>query len=82
MRYIEELREGDMVSSVYLCKNKITATAKNGKSYYSMQLQDKTGMIDPKLWVLNNGIGHFDSLDYIHIDGQVTSFNGSLQMNV
>lgn len=82
MRYIEELREGDMVSSVYLCKNKITATAKNGKSYYSMQLQDKTGMLDAKIWDLNNGIGHFESLDYIHIDGQVTSFNGSLQMNV
>ena len=82
MRYIEELREGDMVSEVYLCKNKISATAKNGKTYYSMQLQDKTGIIDAKIWDLNNGIGHFESMNYIHVDAQITSFNGSMQMNI
>ncbi len=82
MRYIDELIEGDMVSSVYLCKSKVVATAKNGKSYYSMQLQDKTGMIDAKIWDLNNGIGHFEAMNYIHVDAQITSFNGALQMNV
>ncbi len=82
MRYIDELMEGDMISSVYLCKSKVIATAKNGKSYYSMQIQDKTGMVDAKIWDLNNGIGHFEAMDYIHVDAQITSFNGALQMNV
>src|SRR5574344_169870 len=82
MRYIEEFREGDMIQSVYLCKNKTVAKTKAGKSYYSMQLQDKTGSIDAKIWDLTNGIGHFDSMDYIQIDGQVTSFQGALQLNV
>ena len=40
MRYIHELREGEMVSEVYLCKNKITGKTKSGKSYYSLQLVD------------------------------------------
>ena len=45
MRYINELREGDNVSEVYLCKVKNIAKTKAGKTYYSMILQDKTGLL-------------------------------------
>lgn len=82
MHYINTLREGDMISEVYLCKSKITATSKTGKNYYSMQLQDKTGSVDAKVWDINNGIAHFEALNYIKVDAQVTSFNGALQLNV
>lgn len=82
MNYINTLRDGEMVSEVYLCKNKIVAKTKAGKSYYSMQLQDKTGIIDAKVWELTNAIAHFDPMDYIRVDAQVTSFNGALQLNV
>ena len=60
MRYINELREGDNVSEVYLCKVKNIAKTKAGKTYYSMILQDKTGVIDTKIWDLNNGIENFE----------------------
>ena len=82
MRYIKELREGDMISSIYLCKDKKTLQTKAGKSYYSMQLHDKTGSVDGKVWELSNGIGHFESMDYIQVDAQVGSFQGSLQLNI
>lgn len=82
MNYIHTLRDGEMVSEVYLCKNKVVAKTKAGKSYYSMQLQDKTGIIDAKVWELSNAIAHFDPMDYIRVDAQVTSFNGALQLNV
>ena len=82
MNYIGELREGEVISEVYLCKNKVTATTKAGKTYYSLQLQDKTGMLDGKVWELSNAIEHFESMQYIRVDGQVTSFNNSLQLNI
>lgn len=82
MNYINELRDGEMISEVYLCKNKVVAKTKAGKSYYSMQLQDKTGIIDAKVWELSNAIAHFDPLNFIRVDAQVTSFNGALQLNV
>lgn len=82
MNYINTLREGDMISEVYLCKTKVTAQTKAGKNYYSMTLQDKTGTVDAKVWDLSSGIAHFEPLDYIKIDAQVTSFNGTLQLNV
>lgn len=82
MVFINTLREGDMVSSIYLCKVKNEAQTKAGKNYYSLQLQDSTGFLDGKIWDLNNGIGHFESMDYIHVDGQVVCFQGSLQLNI
>ena len=63
MRFIADLREGDHISGIYLCKNKQSLKTKAGKSYYSMLLQDKTGTLDAKVWDLNNGIEHFESME-------------------
>ena len=82
MRYINEMREGDMISDVYLCKQKQILKTKAGKTYYACLLQDKTGSVDAKIWDLNNGIGHFESMDYIRVDGQVTVFQGANQLNI
>lgn len=71
-----------MVSDIYLCKNKVVAKTKMGKTYYSLLLQDKTGTLDSKIWELSNGIENFDQMDYVKVEGQVTSFQGSLQLNV
>ncbi len=82
MEYINELREGENITEIYLCKNKITATTKAGKSYYSLQLADSTGTIDGKIWELNNGIEHFESMNFVKLNAQVTSFNNALQLNI
>ncbi|MDE5862895.1 MAG: HD domain-containing protein [Lachnospiraceae bacterium] len=82
MRFIKELKEGDMISSIYLCKDKRTLQTKAGKNYYSMQLHDKTGSVDGKVWDLSSGIEHFESMDYIQVDAQVISYQGTLQMNI
>lgn len=82
MYYISELREGEMINTIYFCKTKQTLQTKAGKNYYSMLLQDKTGTIDAKIWDLNNGIAHFEPMDYIAITAQVISFQNNLQLNV
>ncbi len=82
MRYINELRDGEMVSETYLCKQKQTQKTKAGKNYYSLLLQDKSGTLDAKIWELSQGIDHFESMEYIRVDGQVVSFQGALQLNV
>lgn len=83
MRYLKELKEGDNVSAIYLCKHKQAALTKNGKPYENVILQDKTGTMDAKVWDPNSqGIGDYDALDYIDVYGEVTSFQGMLQINV
>lgn len=83
MKYIKDYKDGDRVFDIYLCKHKLSAVTKNGKAYESLILQDKTGTIDAKVWDPNNaGIGEFDALDYIEVYGDITSFQGALQVNV
>lgn len=83
MKYIRELREGMRIAGVYLCKFRQSAVTKNGKPYENVILQDRTGTIDAKIWEPNSvGIEEFDSLDYIDIVGDVTSFAGALQVSV
>lgn len=83
MKYIKDFKEGDRIFDIYLCKHKQAAVTKNGKPYESVILQDKTGTIDAKVWEPNNpGIGDYDTLNYIEVYGDVTNFQGSLQMSV
>lgn len=83
MKYIENLRDGESVRGIYLCKHKSSAVTKNGKPYDNVILQDKTGVIDGKIWDPNSmGINDFDALDYIDVTADVTTFNGMLQLNI
>lgn len=83
MKFLKDYKEGDRVFDIYLCKHKQSAVTKNGKPYETVTLQDKTGTVDAKIWDPNNaGIDDFDNLDYIEVYGDVTSFQGALQINV
>ena len=83
MKFINELREGEKISGIYLCKHKQAAVTKNGKPYENLILQDKTGTIDGKSREPNSqGIEEFEPLDYIDVVGDVTSFQGSLQVSI
>ena len=82
MKFIELLREGEHTSDIYLCKVKQVAKTKAGKNYYSLVLQDKTGTIDGKVWDLSSGIDHFEAMDYIRLEADVTCYQGALQLNI
>lgn len=83
MKYIETLREGEKLGDIYLCKSRQSALTKSGKAYENVILQDKTGTLDAKIWDPSSpGIGDFDALDYVYVVGDVTSFQGSLQLSI
>ncbi len=83
MRYINTLREGDTIRSIYLCKTKRCAETRNGKPYDNLVLQDKTGTLDGKVWDPNSGgIADYDEMDYVEVFGEVVSYNNNLQLNV
>lgn len=83
MKYLKDYKDGDRVSDVYLCKHRQAAVTKNGKNYLNVILQDKSGTIDAKVWDPNSaGIDEFDTLDYIEVVGDVSSFQGMLQVSI
>lgn len=83
MRYINTLREGDTIRSIYLCKSKRSAETRNGKPYDNLILQDKTGTLDGKVWDPNSGgIADYSEMDFVEVVGEVISYNNNLQLNI
>ena len=83
MQYIKDLKEGSSVSSIYLVRKKSELTAKNGRPYDSLILQDRTGTMDAKIWEPNSvGIEDFSEMDYIDIVGEVTVYQKKYQLNI
>ena len=83
MRFIDGLCEGETIRNVYLCKGKRSAETRNGKPYDNLILQDKTGILDGKVWDPNSqGIADYDENDFIEVFGDVINYNGNLQLNI
>lgn len=82
MRYIEDLKEGETIICHYLCKQRQSLKSRAGKTYLSIKLRDKTGMIDGKVWDLNNNIQSFEENDFIKIEALVVAYQNELQLNI
>ena len=83
MNFIREMQPGDRVHDIYLCKQRNPAVTKNGKNYDNCILQDSSGQIDAKVWEPDsNGIDDFAAMDFVEITGDVSSFNGALQISI
>lgn len=83
MKYIKDLREGETIRSIYLCKGKRAAETRNGKPYENLLLQDKTGVLDGKIWDPNSqGIADYNEKDFIEVVGDVITYNNNLQLNI
>ncbi len=82
MKFIEDFKEDEHIVGHYLCKQKQSLKSRAGKNYYSLKLQDKTGIIDAKVWELSNEIKSFEENDFIKIDGLVLTYQNDLQLKI
>lgn len=83
MKFIHDLQEGNSVREIYYCKQKNNIVTKNGREHWHVILQDRTGTIDAKVWDLNSpSIVDFDAGDYVSVYGEVSTFNGALQLTI
>jgi len=82
MRYLCEIKENERVVEHYLCRQKAALKTKAGKTYYSLKLQDKTAVVDAKVWELHSDIGEFAEGDVIKIDGVALLYNNEIQLKI
>ncbi|HEX9019726.1 MAG TPA: HD domain-containing protein [Nitrospirota bacterium] len=83
MQTIASLKEGDWVEEIYLVTSKQVSTAKNGVTYLSLKLADKTGEIDGRLWDnADETAGKFEREDFIRIKGIAANYQGSMQIKM
>ena len=80
MRYIKDLAEGNKIQGIYYCKSKVLTETKAGKPYENVILQDKTGILDSKVWEpYSPDIGEDEAGDYSEVTGDVITYNNALQ---
>ncbi|MBE6023309.1 MAG: HD domain-containing protein [Cellulosilyticum sp.] len=82
MPLINELKPQEAIKGIYLCKFKQQLKNKNGKDYYTIRLQDRTGMLDGKIWAIHSGIGAFEVDDIIEVEGETLLYQENLQLNI
>jgi 3'-5' exoribonuclease len=82
MRYLLDLKENERVQEHYFCKQKQNLKTNAGKTYYSLKLLDKTGMMDAKVWELTNDIQTFEEGEMIKVDGVVLTYRNEPQMKI
>jgi len=82
MTFIADMKEHDLIVGHYFCKSKQSLKTRVGKTYYSLKLQDKTGMVDAKVWELTKDIQDFNEGEMIKIDASVLSYNNEIQVKV
>jgi len=80
-RFIEQLRDGDNLDDVYLVTDKQLRANRNGNPYLLIELRDRTGGIQGRMWNAGENIARgFDPGDFVHATGKVQLFQGALQV--
>ena len=80
-RFVEQLRDGDNLEEIYLVTDKQLRVNRNGNSYLSLELRDRTGGISARLWNAGDQTAReFNIGDFLFANGKVQLFQGSLQV--
>lgn len=81
--YVEQIRERDQVDTLFLVREKIMATAKNGKPYMTLKLMDRTGEIEARVWDrVEEFSRRFNRDDFIQVAGRTSVYLGKMQLVV
>ncbi|MFO0917750.1 MAG: HD domain-containing protein [Planctomycetaceae bacterium] len=80
-RYVQELKDGDVVEEVYLVAEKQLRANRNAALYLSVDLRDKTGVINARMWnVTEQSAAPVQTGGFVKVRGKVQLFQGVLQM--
>ena len=82
MRYLNEIQEDERVMEHYMCRQKQHLKTRAGKTYLSLKLQDKTKVVDAKVWEMHNEIEDFEVNEVIKIDGTALLYNNEIQIKI
>jgi 3'-5' exoribonuclease len=80
-RFVKELADGEVLEEVFLVADKQLRANRNGNLYIQMDLRDRSGVINARLW--NSSDAQFRSFepgDFLLVRGKVQMFQGALQL--
>ncbi len=82
-KWIKEFEVGDDIQGYYLIKGMNLKTSSNNKKYLDLNLTDKTGEINGKVWDIDDAmVSQFKAGDIVKVRGTVTSWQNTLQFKI
>src|SRR5262249_33595472 len=82
-RYVDKLADGDNVEEIFLVNDKQLRANRNGNLYLQMDLADRTGIINARMWNAGDAIFRsFEVGEFLQVKGKVQLFQGALQVIV
>ncbi|MEI6207879.1 MAG: HD domain-containing protein [Desulfuromonadales bacterium] len=82
-QFVAEIKDHDVVSAVFLVKDKVIAMAKNGKPYMNLRFMDKSGDIEAKVWDNTDLLDkQFDKDDFVQVHGKASVYMNKMQVVV
>jgi 3'-5' exoribonuclease len=79
--YAGKIQDRDIIKESFLVREKITATARNGKPYLTIKLMDRTGEVEGRVWDRVEELsGCFEKDDFIQVQGKASLYLGKMQL--
>ncbi len=81
--FVKDFASGQQVEGHFVVAGAKCGTASNGKTYWSVELQDASGKADAKIWdPLSSRIDDLPGNTVLWLRGGVTQFNNRLQVRI
>lgn len=82
-QFSTDVKAGDSINDVFALSEKKLGHKKDGNKYLNITLSDKTGSIKGVVWDnVDSIISTVNTGDFVHVKGNVSEYNGSLQLIV
>jgi 3'-5' exoribonuclease len=81
--FVNQLKKGHVVESIFLVREKSLTRTKTGNLYLSLRLADRTGEVEGRIW--ENALDFsalFAKDDFIKVRAEVDEFQGTLQLRI
>src|SRR5665213_3804771 len=79
-RFVREIKEKDLVQTVFLVTEKNSGVDRNGKTFLSVTLADATGHLNGRMFEKVDAVGTFEVGDVVWVKGFVQLFQNRKQM--
>ena len=80
-QFVTDIKDRDLVESVFLVHDRTTAMAKNGKPYMTLRLMDNSGEIEGRIWDrVEEWENCFRKDDFIWVQGRASRYLGKMQL--
>lgn len=81
--FIDEIRENDVVDTVFLVKEKTSALTRTGNPYLKLKLVDRSGEMEGRIWnSVESYQEAFQKDEFVRIRGKAVSYLDRLQLNI